>query len=76
MSCTCDMCMCVQVGASSPISPLHLPCISPMSVRVQVGASSDAIAAFLSGVVGQYEAGAVIEALRQQAAEVRARWVP
>ena len=47
-----------------------------MCMRVQVGASSDAVAAFLSGVVGQYEAGAVIEALRQQAAEVRARWVP
>ena len=37
----------------------------------QVGASSDAIAAFLSGLVGQYEAGAAIEELRQQAAEVR-----
>ena len=37
----------------------------------QVGGSSDAIAAFLSGLVGQYEAGAAVEELRQQAAEVR-----
>ena len=39
----------------------------------QVGGSSDAIAAFLSGLVGQYEAGAAVEELRQQAAEVRDR---
>ena len=38
---------------------------------VEVGASSDAVAAFLSGVVGQYEAGAVIEELRRQGAEGR-----
>jgi hypothetical protein len=40
-------------------------------VCAQVGASSDAIATFLSGLVGQYEAGAAVEELRQQAAEAR-----
>ena len=37
----------------------------------QVGVSSDEIAAFLSGMVGEYEAAAVIKELRQEAAEVR-----
>jgi len=41
------------------------------TVCAQVGASSDAIATFLSGLVGQYEAGAAVEELRQQAAEAR-----